>query len=132
MRWLDWFTHVCACWKHTVPGVRLKLHALAREAVRGEISPFSSVSVPPSLRLFSRSDQRHRPPALPCSLVYFLSFSFSLLHPSSTLALRLSFSLDACLNLFFAGAMVHAEIERTECARAEWRDGASDVVCGAK
>lgn len=143
MRWLDWFTHVCACWKHTVPGVRLKLHALAcararaRKAVRGEkersLSVFVSVFVSPSLRLFSRSDQR--PPALFCSLVHFLSFSFSLhcvpLPPS--LLVSFSIPLSRCLNLFLADAMVHAEIEHTECARAEWwRDGASGVVCGAK
>lgn len=90
MRWLDWFTHVCACWKHTVPGVRLKLHALAREPVRGETSPFflrlrSSVASP----IFSL--QPTAPLVLPLSSappVHFLSFSLSLLRPSSTLAPR--------------------------------------------
>lgn len=116
MRWLDWFTHMCACWKHTVLGVRLKLHALARRGSEGrDLSVFLRLHSSSSLRLFSRSDQRHLPPALPCLLVHFLSFSLSLLRPSSTLALRLS----RCLNLFLAGAMVRVEIERTECARAE-------------
>lgn len=91
MRWLDWFTHVCACWKHTVLGVRLKLHALARRGSEGrDLSVFlrlrSSVASPIfSLRPTTPSS---RSSLLP--LVHFLSFSLSLLRPSSTLALRSS------------------------------------------
>lgn len=132
MRWLDWFTHVCACWKHTIPSVRLKLHTLARaQCSEGrDLSVFLhlcfAVASPIfSLRLTTPSSHSL---LFACSFTFSLSLSLSLLHPSSILTFFVP--LDACLNLFLPArdAMVHAEIERIEytysgrvaARRGEW------------
>lgn len=104
MRWLDWFSTCVRAGNTRSPVCVLNCmqRTLAREAVRGETSPFSSVASP----IFSlRSTTPLVPPALPCfplplrSLSLFFSLSaLSLFHPRfSSLSLSLSLSLDACL-----------------------------------